>query len=110
MKNHNCLRVGGTSHHLSDEAEGERQLAPCPRISVFEAFYDALEVEAAIVGLGVSCGIRKALVGEGLSHIVEGALTSFCAYKFSILLSGLGVILISDCLSERCEETFSIQV
>ena len=52
-------------------------------IGVFVAMQKALDEETRFVGEWVSDGIRKALVGEGLSHIVDGALTDFCAYRSS---------------------------
>jgi hypothetical protein len=60
--------------------------------------------------VGVREGIRKAFVGECLSHILDGARTGICAYKFSILFSGAAVVSGSDCLSECRETTVSSHV
>ena len=71
---------------------------------------DAGNEEVRFSGVWVGEGVRKAFVGEGLSHIVEGAFTGIRAYVSSIFFSGIGVISISDCLSECREETESSHV
>ena len=76
-------------------------------VCVGVAAEDAGDEEVGFSCVWVGEGIRKAFVGEGLSHIVEGAFTGIRAYVSSILFSGLGVISISDCLSECHEETES---